>query len=261
MIVGNIFGVTAAGTRETYVGHYTSIMIDGSPNNVVGTPALADRNVVTGGFDGIVVDNPGADGNVFQNNIIGASPDGRQPWGGQCTGIDFNVGPKNNVVGGTGKRERNVITAYGCDGVEFSHGFDQATGDTSVMWQVNDNTVVGNYIGIRSDGSYDPAFTVGLNHNENDSSAVNIWDIANHNTVTGNYLTAAWNAVRIAHELQPQHRVRQQHRDPAERRPGAARRRTACWCRRTRRTSRSCATASGTSPSPASRCRTPTTTS
>ena len=87
----------------------------------------ADRNVVTGGFDGIVIDNPGANGNVFQNNLIGVSPDGSTPWGGQCTGIDFNVGPKNNLVGGTGPRQRNVIDGYGCDGTEWSHGWNQAT--------------------------------------------------------------------------------------------------------------------------------------
>jgi CSLREA domain-containing protein len=198
-IIGNVFGITALGTRESYRSGYASVMVDGSAANVIGTPALADRNIITGGFDGIVIDNPGADGNTVQNNLIGVSPNGLQAWGGSCTGIDFNVGPKNNVVGGTADGQRNVIAAYGCDGLEFSHGWNQTTGDTSVTYQVNDNTAVGNYIGIRADGTYDPTFVAGGNRGANDGSAVNMWDIANHNTVQANYLVGALNAIRIAH--------------------------------------------------------------
>ena len=85
-------------------------MIDGAAEQLRSAPpTLADRNVVTGGFDGIVIDNPGANNNVIQNNMIGVSPGRLAQWGGSCTGIDYNVGPKGNMVGGTGPRQRNVI--------------------------------------------------------------------------------------------------------------------------------------------------------
>ncbi len=208
-IVGNTFNVTAAGTRPAYTAGYASIMIDGAPNNLIGTrsadvnnydPVVADRNVVTFGFDGIVIDNPGADGNIVQNNLIGVSPDGSTQWGGSCTGIDHNVGPKHNLVGGPRPSQRNVIDGYSCDGFEWSHGWNQTTGDSSVTYQVNDNSVVGNYLGIRADGTYSPSFiNAPGNTGTNDGSSVNIWDITNNNTVDGNWMAANQDGIRNAH--------------------------------------------------------------
>ena len=43
-------------------------------------------------------------------------------------------------------------------GMEWSHGWNQTTGDTSLTYQVNDNFAVGNYLGIRADGTYSPSF-------------------------------------------------------------------------------------------------------
>ena len=199
-IVGNWFGLGGTGQLQSYNAGYANIMLDGSPGNFIGGPALEDRNVVVGGFDGIVTDNPGADGNVYQNNLLGVSLSGVVPQGGTCTGIDFNVGPKHNQVGGLEASERNVIDAYQCDGVEFSHGWNQTTGDSSLPYQVNDNLVVGNYIGIRADGTFTPTFMNAYNNNNaNDGSGVNIWDIANHNTVQANAIAAFQNGVQIAH--------------------------------------------------------------
>src|SRR4029079_18819115 len=118
----------------------------------------ADRNVVTGGFDGIVIDNPGAAGNVVQNNLIGVSADGLANWSGSCTGVDHNVGPKGNMVGGPQGWQRNVIDGWGCDGMEWSHGWNHTTSDSSLTYQVNDNFSIGNYLGVRADGTYSPLF-------------------------------------------------------------------------------------------------------
>ena len=65
---------------------------------------------------------------------------------------------------------------------------------------MNDNFTIGNYIGFKPDGSYDPSFVNahGNTDNTNDGSAQNIWDISNHNTVQYNWMAAAQSAVQVA---------------------------------------------------------------
>jgi hypothetical protein len=119
----------------------------------------------------------------------------------RCDGVDFNVGPKHNRVGGPAPAERNVIVASGCNGVEFSHGWNQALPpreDTSRPYQVNDNSVIGNYIGLRPDGSYDPAYVIAPSlTSDNDGSGVNIIDVANGNVVEGNAIASHLFGVQI----------------------------------------------------------------
>jgi hypothetical protein len=128
------------------------------------------------------------------------NPQGTKVLGGSCTGIDHNIGPKYNIIGGLGPGERNVISGYKCDGVEWSHGWNPslpAHQDMSLQWNVDYNQVLGNYIGLKPDGSFDPTWVNALdNHNTNDGSGVNIWDVANFNTVQGNYIAAFQNGVQ-----------------------------------------------------------------
>jgi CSLREA domain-containing protein len=198
-IVGNFFGVDPAGNKQTWNGGYSAMELDTAANNIIGTPAPADRNVIAGAFDGIVIDNPGADNNVIQNNLIGMNPQGTKVLGGSCTGVDHNVGPKYNIVGGLAPGQRNVISGWGCDGVEWSHGWNQALPthqDMTLQWNVDYNQVLGNYIGLKPDGSFDPTWVNALNNKgTNDGSGVNIWDVANYNTVQGNYISAYENGV------------------------------------------------------------------
>ena len=209
IVVGNTFGVTAAGTRQSYNAGYASIMIDGAAEQLhrhaqqqrgrsAGRSPTATSSRAASTASSSTTRAPTTTSS--RTTCIGVSPDGSAQWGGCCTGIDHNVGPKSNLIGGTIPAQRNVIDGWGCDGTEWSHGWNQETGDSSLTYQVNDNFIMGNYLGIRADGTYSPSFiNAPGNNGTNDGSSVNIWDIANHNTVSGNYMAANQNGVRVAH--------------------------------------------------------------
>src|ERR1700753_411747 len=112
----------------------------GASHNIIGTPALADRNVIAGFFYGIDHVSPYTTYNVEQNNLIGVSPNGVNVRGASCDDVDHNTGPQYNLLGGPDPGDRNVIVGGGCDGVEYSHGWNQADApraDESPQYQVN----------------------------------------------------------------------------------------------------------------------------
>ncbi len=199
-ILGDFFGMNATGAFSYNTG-YAAIDIDGASHNVVGTPNLADRNVIAGFFYGIDHVSPGTTYNVEQNNLIGLSPDGNNVDGASCDDVDHNAGPQHNQLGGLGDHERNVIVGGGCDGVEYSHGWNQALApraDESAQWQVNDNTIQGNYIGFAPDGHYEYRFIEAQGrYDEQDGSGVNVIDVSNGNLVEGNWIATHVNGVQV----------------------------------------------------------------
>ncbi len=176
----------------------------GSHDNIIGLPTLAGRNVIDSVSEGIDLYDTGTDRNVYRNNLIGFSPDGTSAYGVGDNGIDHNFGPKNNVTGGFGPLDRNVIVGAGNDGVEFSHGWNQAFPpgqDTSLPYQINDNQVLGNYIGFKADGSYDPAFAnghcfPGCETNDN-GQGINVIDGSNRTIVDGNWIDGLRSGIQV----------------------------------------------------------------
>ena len=136
-IIGNFVGTNAAASSNGTPT--TGIQLNLGPDrNRIGTPDLADRNVISGwGSHGIRVNHGETSQNRIQNNVIGLSPDGTDDMGGSI-GIDVQWWTWGNLIGGTGPNEHNVISA-GTSGIDLSH---KATG----------NLVLGNYIGTTVDG-------------------------------------------------------------------------------------------------------------
>jgi hypothetical protein len=200
-IVGNFIGMNANGVFQSNNGGYAGIDIDGASHNVIGTPSAANRNVIAGFFYGIDHVSPGTTYNVEQNNLIGTSPNGLQIRGAGCDDVDHNVGPQHNQLGGLGPHEGNVIVAGGCDGVEYSHGWNQAKParqDTSIQYQVDDNVNQGNYIGYAPDGHYEYRYIEAQGRNdEQDASGVNVIDVSNGNLIEGNWIASHGNGVQI----------------------------------------------------------------
>lgn len=200
-IRGNWLGMDATGRRATFTG-YAAIQLDGAPRNRIGSPAPADRNVVAGFFYGLDHVGPGTDENVVQGNMFSMSPDGGRVWPAACDSIDFNIGPKRNVVGGLGPGERNSIAGGGCNAIELSHGWNPALPprtDMAERFQVNDNRIVGNYLGLRADGTFDPDYVAARDETQTfDGSGVNIIDVANRNVVQGNVIASGRSGVQIA---------------------------------------------------------------
>ena len=144
-IQGSVIGTDPAGNfvapALVDLGHGIHIEQD-SPNTLIGGPAPADRNVVSGNArHGIGVWHSWSDNTVVQGNLVGLSPDGTRRVPNRKHGVDLNFGASNSLVGGDGPGERNVISGNDDSGVEVSH-----TSETT------DNRILNNFIGTRVDG-------------------------------------------------------------------------------------------------------------
>lgn len=151
-IVGNFVGTDPSGTYVSpnivEVAHGINPEQDAS-HTTIGTPALADRNVVSGNArHGIGFWHEKSDYNIVQNNIVGLNPSGTAALPNRKHGVDMNFGVDHTIVGGTGLNERNVISGNNDTGVEISH-----TPGTA------DNEIIGNYIGTTLTGDSAPAYT------------------------------------------------------------------------------------------------------
>ena len=157
-VMGCFIGTDAAGNFGATGPYRTAdgILIQtGSANNRIGSPAAADRNVISGNeFTGIDFKNEQSNGTLIYNNIIGLGPRGDKGLKNWGHGVDINVGASNNTVGGTAAGQRNVISANDISGVEVSH-------DTTTQ----NNQIVGNYIGTDVTGTQGPSWaSMGTEH-------------------------------------------------------------------------------------------------
>lgn len=177
-IVGNFIGTNAAATsnRTTQTGIQLNL---GPDRNQIGTPALADRNVIAGYSSyGIRVNHGETSQNRIQNNVIGLSPDGTDDMGGG-SGIDIQWWTWGNLVGGNGTNEGNVISGNSL-GVDFSH---KATG----------NLLLGNYIGTTLNGN-------GANSTTRNGRGIAIKDNPEGNYIGNNIIAGATSDYAIWHK-------------------------------------------------------------
>ena len=204
-IAGSFIGITATGQSIGYSGNAGVLLDGGSHDNLIGLPTLEGRNVVANVTEGVDFYGTGTDRNLTRNNLIGVSPDGTQAWGAGDNGIDHNFGPKSNIIGGFGALDRNVISGNGNDGVEFSHGWNKSFApgqDTSLPYQINDNQVLGNYIGFSPTGAYTSAFAnghcfPGCEANDN-GQGINVIDGSNRTIVDGNWIQGLRSGVQVS---------------------------------------------------------------
>lgn len=151
-VLGSIIGLRADGSFHDPSDQFpTYRSIDGSPcidvsagasGNEIGRPGAEHRNVISGCPEkAITMYGSGTTGNTVQNNIIGLDPTGteRRP---SAFGIDLNFGASENLIGGEGAQEGNVISGNVNAAVEISHGIDTV-----------DNVVSGNLIGTDPSGN------------------------------------------------------------------------------------------------------------
>lgn len=159
-VLGNFVGVDPTGTTRapngTFPGSGDGIQILNASNNQIGSPALADRNVISGNaLDGIHVLGTlvaPATGNVIQGNFVGVAADGKSGVGNRTDpapapgtaggnnlfGIELS-GSNNNTVGGTAAGAGNVV-GFNADGIEVDNGGQQ-------------NVIQGNFVGVGADGT------------------------------------------------------------------------------------------------------------
>jgi hypothetical protein len=107
-----------------------------SNNNTIGGTGTGERNIISGnGQNGILI-TTGATGNLLQNNFIGTNDTGAFAVGNGLSGVQIN-GP-GNIIGGSAIEARNVISGNQGNGILIS--------------SVNNNQILGNYIGTNALG-------------------------------------------------------------------------------------------------------------
>ena len=138
-VLGNYIGTNAAGTGA--IGNSGGVEVEGD-NNTIGGSSASARNVISGNSNsgGVRLDGT-ANGNSIAGNFIGVDVTGLIGLGN--TGVGVSASGPGNTIGGTTAGAGNVISGNGVldlGGVRL-----ESFGPTG-------NTVVGNYIGLGSDG-------------------------------------------------------------------------------------------------------------
>jgi hypothetical protein len=143
LVQGNLVGLQADGVTE--LGNsQEGILIQDAPNNTIGGTEPGARNVASGnGFNGIIIFDTEATGNVVQGNLVGTDVSGMVGVGNGYGGVAIEGAP-NNTIGGTAPGAGNVISGNTGWGVGISQ--------FNPMAPTTGNVVQGNLIGLGNDG-------------------------------------------------------------------------------------------------------------
>ena len=140
VVEGDWVGLTAAGdaTLSTFGA---GVSFFSASNNTVGGAASGAGNVISGQtFDGVSIDT--ANGIVVQGNRIGTDPTGTMALGNGGAGVFVGWGSAaDNVIGGSGPGDGNVISGNDGDGVLMNSSIGGG------------NVIEGNWIGTDADGT------------------------------------------------------------------------------------------------------------
>ena len=148
----------------------SNVSSDGIGFNVTGDGSTIRGFVITD-WSRAGIDLNFSNGNTIAGNYIGIDVGGIGAQNGD--GILLDQNSDNNTIGGTGPNDRNVISANGQNGINLTNG-EGGTPD--------DNTIVGNYIGLRPDGTG----TQGVSGNVSDGIVV----AGDSNTIGGSTAAA-----------------------------------------------------------------------
>jgi titin len=149
-VLGNWIGLSVDG--EKLGSQLDGIFLD-APSNQIGGPDIGDTNVISGNAAaGVYVAGTIARNNRIQGNLIGTNPGGNAAVGNGFlaskaipgAGIVLASGAVDNLIGGTGPGEGNVISGNITNGILVS----KITGTVPFG-----NVIQGNYIGINKDGT------------------------------------------------------------------------------------------------------------
>jgi uncharacterized repeat protein (TIGR01451 family) len=141
-VEGNYIGTNAAGTSDIPNDQEGVSLQNGASDNIIGGASTDARNVISGNTRyGIYIIDAGTDRNIIQGNYIGTQVDGTSPLANVLSGIIIQSGAQDNVIGGTGADEGNVIAFNGRDGVSIGSG--STTGNTVRGNRIHSNTDLG----------------------------------------------------------------------------------------------------------------------
>ena len=139
LVEGNYIGLNAAGTTAVS-NQWSGVQIfNGAQSNQIGGSFASMRNIISGnGLQGVVISDPGSDGNIVQGNYIGLNPAGTGAISNGWAGVDLFGGASSNLIGGQVEGAGNVIAGNGLQGIAIS------------QTNTAGNVVVGNLIGVNA---------------------------------------------------------------------------------------------------------------
>lgn len=150
-ILNNHIGLAPDGNAG--FGNDTGIIIRGSNSNFIGSGVDYGTNVISGSVnDGILLDEGAAQNRIF-GNFIGTDITGTISIG-NAHGIRVHNAATNNIIGGTRREERNVISGHNATNNSVGVLIDPDAGAG--------NSVSGNYLGISKEGDLSLPNRVGI---------------------------------------------------------------------------------------------------
>ncbi len=201
-INGNFIGTNAAGTAVD--ANRCGIAISGTTNaitnTIIGTEALADRNIIAGSFQyfnpdsygvrGACISTISSSGTTIQNNYIGTDINGQIALGNSTAGIIFN-GETGSLIGGT-TSQSNLISGHAIYGVNLSgnflfNSFVGVTGSTFCAVQENK-------IGTNIQGN------TGLG---NSNAGVEVESFSTNNTIINNLISGNGAGIHLGQASMP----------------------------------------------------------
>jgi parallel beta-helix repeat protein len=172
-VIGNYIGTDINGMAD--IGNRDGVVVDGAGGNTIGGDrTLGEGNVISGNR-GIGVHIRDTANILVRGNYIGLDQAGMGRVSNSSHGV-FIENSLNNVIGGPGAGERNVISGNGVLPGGFAQGV-KITGTGSRF-----NRVEGNYIGTRADGTKAP---VGQTTVRNQGFGVQVDGNTSNNTIGG----------------------------------------------------------------------------
>jgi CSLREA domain-containing protein len=136
-ISGNYIGTNSAGNGPINNGLYAIYMINDANNNTIGGDTAAERNLINGSLTLSF-----ARANTISGNYIGTTLTGNTALGDGGI-IVLTANSRDNIIGGDTAGERNVISgSIPVNGIAA----------VSFIGLTNGNRLIGNYIGVGSDG-------------------------------------------------------------------------------------------------------------
>ena len=194
-------GLSADGSTGTNSGH--GVVLDGSPNNRIGGPALSQRNVISnnkakGNGGGIVVER--SNGAVIQGNFIGLDAAGMAERSNEGRGIAV-IGSDNLLIGGPGPGMGNLISGNRATGIRMLNGSSNNTVQGNILGLNRAlNAVIANDRGVQIRGGSGHQILgnliVGMTYD-----GVLIWESSSNNLISGNIIAYnGWGPVGDASE-------------------------------------------------------------
>lgn len=145
----NIFGPSATGNmvKGNYIGtdingmvplpNSTGLRISEASSNIVGGSVISERNIISGNStEGILISSALSTNNQILGNYIGTDETGSNALP-NFRGMRL-VNTSNNMIGGSGPNEGNLVSGNQSDGV--------------LLLITSANTLFGNKIGVKADG-------------------------------------------------------------------------------------------------------------